>query len=124
MIGIGKKLQMTSDGPLIDSCENKSYRGLRRPKCNKGWGCLSCWGIYNKRRYDKMPEFDRHWKELKEEAPDWFPKLAKDDEDDPSTMKDTDGNTCSYNEHLLSELCWNFFMRGLELNLGPPPKAK
>lgn len=96
----------SEEGPLIDSCENESYDGLRRPQCNNGFGCVVCWKLYNSRRYAKMPEFDRHWKELKEEAPDWFPRLNKDD------------------ENLLSELCWNFFMRGLELNLGPAKAQK
>lgn len=111
-------------GPLIDDCKNKRYKGIRRPGCNKGYGCLVCWGKYNSRRYAKLPEFNRHWKELKEEAPDWFPGLVADPEDDPFDGKNSDGTSCSLNESLLSELCWSFFMRGLELKLGPAKKEK
>ncbi len=111
-------------GPLIDACKNKDYQGIRRPGCNEGYGCLVCWGKYNSRRYAKLPEFNRHWKELKEEAPEWFPELVADLADDPSPLKNDDGSPCSWNEHLLSELCWIFFMRGLELKLGPIKKGK
>lgn len=83
---------------LIEKCKNRDYKGLRRPRCNEGWGCEKCWGIYNRRRYAKMKQFDQHWKELKEEAPDWF-EIG--------------------DENSLQELCWSFFMRGLELKLGP-----
>jgi glycine/D-amino acid oxidase-like deaminating enzyme len=83
------------------TCSNRGYKGLRRPRCGKGWGCVRCWTIYNKRRYAKTAQFDRHWSELKDEAPDWF------EIEDESELK---------------ELCWSFFMRGLELKLGPAPK--
>jgi hypothetical protein len=111
-----------SEGPTINTCKNKGYKGLRRPGCNKGYGCLVCWKVYNGRRYAKTPQFNRHWKELKEECPDWFPQLVADPVDDPSGLTNKDGTYLSTNEHILSELCWNFFMRGLELNLGPAPK--
>ena len=92
---------------MEETCSNRGYKGLRRPGCGKGWGCVRCWNIYNKRRYAKMAQFDRHWSELKDEAPDWFPGVETPSED---------------HEDMIQELCWNFFMRWLELKLGPAPK--
>ena len=83
---------------MEEKCKNLSYKGIRRPQCGKGFGCVKCWTLYNRRRYAKMGKFDQHWKELKKDAPEWF-----DIED----------------ESMLQELCWCFFMRGLELKLGP-----
>jgi hypothetical protein len=51
-----------------------------------------------------MKQFDQHWKELKAEAPDWFEIEGEDQEEKDDKVQ---------------ELCWLFFMRGLELKLGP-----
>ena len=40
-------------------------------------------------------------------------------EDDDIDFTGIDMSDCGYNEHLLIELCWSFFMRGLALKLGP-----
>lgn len=79
----------------------RRYKGLRRPKCNDGWGCHPCWETYNKRRYARMPQFNKHWEDLEDMAPN----VGGQDELEE-----------------IQELCWQFFIRGLELSLGPPPK--
>ena len=37
------------DQTLLDSeedCGNYLYKGVHKPRCNKGLGCVACWEIY------------------------------------------------------------------------------
>ena len=89
----------------MEACSGwRRYKGLRRPRCADGWGCHKCWGIHNKRRYAKLPQFNKFMKAMREECPDAF-----------------DFSDEEFKDYQVEELCWQFFMRGLELSLGPAP---
>lgn len=85
----------------------KKYQGRFAPQCSNGWGCEKCWHIYNSRRYAKKREFQQLWDEF-------F---------DPDCQPPVDFEDSELREAALEEMCWQFFIRGLELSLGPPPKV-
>ena len=35
-----------------EDCGNNLYNGVRRPKCNKGLGCVACWEVFNEYLYN------------------------------------------------------------------------
>lgn len=93
-----------SEERITEACAGwTQYKGIHKPRCNDGWGCHKCWDIFNGRRYAKMPEFNKLWVEFMEDNPDFATS-------EPHIVEE------------IEEYCWQSFIRGLELSLGPGPE--
>ena len=53
------------DQALSDSeedCGNYLYKGVHKPRCNKGLGCVACWEIYFGGQSDRQREKEEELK--------------------------------------------------------------